>query len=162
MNTSQETLKILDELGIEYQNFTHPAVYTCEESQRLCPPMPGKKNKNLFLRDRKGKHYYLISLEQGKRADLKQLSAMLGVSGLSFASERRLMNVLGVEPGSVGILSLLNDTDVLTDVWIDQELLDEEWLQSHPIVNTETSCFKTEQLENLLKHSGHTLKQLRL
>lgn len=162
MNTSQSILKKLEELDIPFQNFTHPAVYTCEESQQLCPPMPGKKNKNLFLRDRKGKHYFLISLAQDKRADLKQLAEILGVNGLSFASEKRLMKVLGVAPGSVGILALLNDQECLADVWIDQELLDEEWLQSHPIVNTETTCFKTDQLQALLSHFGHTWNQLKL
>jgi Ala-tRNA(Pro) deacylase len=162
MSNSQDIFQQLDNLGIEHQNFTHPAVFTCEEAQRLCPPMPGKKNKNLFLRDRKGKHYYLISLAQDKQADLKKISEILGVKGLSFASETRLMKVLGVSPGSVGLLALMNDTETVTDVWIDQELLEEDWFQSHPIVNTETTCFKTDQLQALLQNSGHNLNSLNL
>ncbi len=40
--------------GIEVQRFEHPPVMTVEESERLVPPLPGAKTKNLFLRDKKG------------------------------------------------------------------------------------------------------------
>lgn len=107
-------MQILSQLGIEHQNFEHPPVFTCEESQHLCPPMPGLKNKNLFLKDEKGKQHFLVSLTQDKQLNLKDLSQKIGVKGLSFASERRLQDVLGVAPGSVGILALINDTQKLT------------------------------------------------
>ncbi len=162
MSKSQKILTKLEELAIPHQDFTHPAVYTCEESQQLCPPMPGKKNKNLFLRDRKGKKYFLISLAQDKQVNLKQLSNTLGVNGLSFASEERLMKVLGVEPGSVGLLTLVNDTERLSSVYVDQELLDEEWFQSHPAINTSTIAFKTSGISTLLSHTGHTWTSLNL
>lgn len=162
MSASQHILDQLTGLGIPYQNFEHPAVFTCEDSQLLCPGMPGKKNKNLFLRDRKGKRYFMVSLPQDKQADLKQLATMLEISGLSFASPERLQKVLGVEPGSVGILALLNDKEVLTEVWIDQELLEEEDFQSHPTINTESSCFKTSDLKVLFAATGHKMRPLQI
>lgn len=104
----------------------------------------------------------MVSLPQDKQADLKQLATMLEISGLSFASPERLQKVLGVEPGSVGILALLNDKEVLTEVWIDQELLEEEDFQSHPTINTESSCFKTSDLKVLFAATGHKMRPLQI
>lgn len=142
-------------LSIPFQVFEHPPVFTCEESQQLCPPMPGLKNKNLFLKDEKGKKYFLVSLTQDKQLNLKDLGQKLGVKGLSFASERRLQEVLGIAPGSVGLLALVNDMQKLTTVYIDEDLLKAEWFQSHPLVNTSTVCFKTTDIRKFLHHTGH-------
>lgn len=158
--TPQQLKHQLSRLNIPYQEFSHPPVFTSEESQRLCPPMPGIKEKNLFLRDKKGKNYYLVSLPQDKQLDLKELRQFLGVRGLGFASERRLKKVLGVEPGSVGILALINDKEHLTSVYVDKALLESEWFQSHPLINTETICFETKGLSKWLKHTGHQLQIL--
>ena len=38
---------------IEVQRHEHPPVMTVEESERLVPPLPGAKTKNLVLRDKK-------------------------------------------------------------------------------------------------------------
>lgn len=156
------SLDLLEKLQIEHQLFEHPPVYTCEESQQLCPPMPGLKNKNLFLKDEKGKQYFLLSLTQDKRLNLKELGQRLGIKGLGFASPERLLNVLSIEPGSVGLLALVNDTQKLTNVFIDQDLLDQEWFQSHPLVNTSTVCFKTADIKKFLDHTGHTFEAIKL
>ncbi|MDP2691372.1 MAG: prolyl-tRNA synthetase associated domain-containing protein [bacterium] len=155
MNPSQTTKDLLHQLSIEFQEFTHPPVFTCEEAERLCPPMPGKKNKNLFLRDAKGKKYFLFSLAQDKRLSIQQMADIAGEKSLSFASERRLKEVLGIEPGSVGILALINDTQKLTTVFIDSDLLDPEWFQSHPLINTSTWCLKSEDVPRFLSATGH-------
>lgn len=163
MQTPDQTVKErLNKLNISYQEFHHPPVYTVEESQRLCPPMPGIKEKNLFLRDKKGKTYYLVCLPGDKQLNLKEMCQLLGVRGLSFASERRLKEVLAVEPGSVGILALVNDTEHLTTVYIDQDLMNAEWFQSHPLINTSTICFKTEGLPRFLEHTGHSYQTINL
>jgi|CXWL01.1.fsa_nt_gi Ala-tRNA(Pro) deacylase len=154
-------LPTLIQLGMEYELFEHPPLFTTADAH-LAPDMPGVKNKNLFLRDSKGERYYLISLTQDKQADLKNISAMLGVKGLSFASPERLMKVLGILPGCVGILSLLHDTEKLTTVYIDQDLLAAEWFQSHPDVNTATVVFRTADLERYLQHTGHGFRPMML
>lgn len=151
----QNPLQTLSHLGIHFQVFEHPPVFTCEESQQFCPPMPGLKNKNLFLKDEKGKKYFLVSLTQDKQLNLKDLGQKIGVKGLSFASERRLQEVLGISPGSVGILALVNDKEKSTSVFIDEDLLRSEWFQSHPETNTSTVCFKTADLQKFFAHTGH-------
>ena len=154
--------KTLEDLNIPFQEFSHPAVFTCEEANRHCPPMPGAKAKNLFLKDSKEKQYYLVCLAEKQKISLKELSQLIGVKGLSFASERRLKEVLGVEPGSVGILALINDTGKKTHVLIDKELMNDQWFRSHPLVNTATICLKTSELERFLKHTGHSSEFINL
>ena len=61
--------------------------------------------KNLYLRDNK-KRNYLIVAEQDRVIDLKALHQKLG--RLSFGSAFRLMENLGVRPGAVTPLSMIN------------------------------------------------------
>ena len=154
--------KVLEELNIPYQEFTHPAVFTCEEAEKCCPAMPGIKEKNFFLRDKKGRNYYLITLPAAKQIQLKELGQIIGVKHLSFASDRRLKEVLSIEPGSVGLLALINDSEALTTVFIDEDLLREEWIQSHPLINTSTICFKTAELSRFFADTGHEWKKIKI
>src|SRR5947207_5073275 len=95
--------------GIAAPRFEHPAVMTCEESDRLVPPLPGAKSKNLFLRDRKGLRHLLVTVPPERAVDLNALGAALGVGRLGFASAERLDKHLAITPGSVSLLALVND-----------------------------------------------------
>lgn len=152
----------LQKLGIAFQEFTHPAVFTVFEARKLCPPMPGKPNKNLFFRDHKGKHYFLFTMAQDKFKRIEELGALIGVKDLQFASERRLQEVLKIGPGCVSLLALLSDTAKLTTVYIDEDLMKEDWVQAHPGVNTATLAVKTTDLPKFFAHTGHSWKTIRL
>ena len=65
--------------------------------------------KNLFLRDDKKRHYYLVVVKKDKAVDLKGLRALLGSRPLSFASEQDLSRCLGLPKGAVTPLGILND-----------------------------------------------------
>jgi len=146
--------RYLENNGIEYQKFDHPPVYTCEEAARLCPEMPGMSTKNLFLRDRDGKRHFLAIVEHNKSVDLKRLKETLGVAGLSFASPERLLKHLGVEPGAVTILGLINDTNHAIKVLIDRDIWGQA-IQCHPLVNTATLVVSGEGIEKFLKTTGN-------
>lgn len=154
--------EVLTKLGIPFQEFHHPAVFTCEEAEKLCQAMPGLKNKNLFLRDGKGKQYFLVTLGQDKFIRLQELEKLIGAKGLSFASEERLKKVLKIKKGCVGILALLNDTEKQTKVFVDQDLLQGDFIQSHPFENTATICFPSKDLEKIFHYTGHTLVPIRV
>jgi Ala-tRNA(Pro) deacylase len=96
--------------GIRAERVEHPAVMTVEESERLVPPLPGAKTKNLFLRDKKGLKHLLVTVPSARAVDLNRLGEVLGVGRLGFASAERLSRHLGITPGSVSLLALLNDT----------------------------------------------------
>jgi Ala-tRNA(Pro) deacylase len=143
------------EHGIEYQRFDHPAVYTVEEAKRLVPPMPGAKTKNLFLRNRSGKRHFLVVIGYDKAADLKALTKTLGVSKLGFASPERLLRYLGVEPGAVSILGLLNDRGHAVEVVVDRAIWEAKAISAHPLVNTSTLVLSHEGLARFLEATGH-------
>lgn len=144
----------LKEHKIEYEKYEHPAVFTCEEAEKLCPEMPGESIKNLFLRDDKGKRHFLVVVGKDKSVDLKKLQAILGVSRLSFGSPERLEKYLGVTPGSVTLLALINDPDHSVELIIDAEL-DGKALQCHPLINTATLVIEPTDLRKFLASTGH-------
>jgi Ala-tRNA(Pro) deacylase len=159
MNPS-ELYHFLDEHQISYEKFDHSPVYTVEESKKLSPAMSGGKTKNLFVRDKKGKHHILLTVEQDKRVDLKKISEFIGYGRLSFCSPERLLKYLGVEPGSVSLLGILNDQAGEVEILIDEDLWKEQYLLCHPLVNTSTLSLGREELVKLFQLSGHPFRLL--
>jgi Ala-tRNA(Pro) deacylase len=145
----------LDRHVINYQKFEHPAVFTCEEAERLCPPMSGTHTKNLFLRDRKGERHFLVVVGYEKSVDLKALTGVIGTDKLSFASPERLVKYLGVEPGAATLLGLLADTEKKVEVFIDEEIWRADTLLCHPLVNTATLAISHEGIERFFEATGH-------
>ena len=111
MPTSPEQLiAYLDGLGIPTTTHTHPPVFTVEEAQALRGTLPGGHCKNLFLKDKKGRLWLVVALEDSK-VDLKTLDKRIGSARLSFGNGDLLWEVLGVRPGSVTPFAVINDTD---------------------------------------------------
>jgi Ala-tRNA(Pro) deacylase len=142
--------------AIEAERHEHPAVMTVEESERLVPKLPGAKTKNLFLRDRKGARHLLVTVPHDLAVDLKALGETIGADRLGFASADRLMKHLGVTPGSVSLLGLVNDTDHAVEFVIDRRLWEAEAVHAHPLVNTATMVIPHAQLERFLAATGHS------
>jgi Ala-tRNA(Pro) deacylase len=155
---STSFLKYLEQLSIHYEYHEHVAVYTSEQARRLIQPLAGASAKNLFLRDKKGKRYFLLTLTDTKTLNLKSLAASLGISGLSLASAERLMNVLGVEPGAVSLMALVNDVSHLIEVLIDRDLWQADKLQCHPLINTSTLVVSLQDIKKFLAATGHEAK----
>jgi len=145
----------LESNGINYERFDHPAVFTCEEAERLVPQMPGAHTKNLFLRDRKGVRNILVVVGYEKSVDLKKLKDVLDVDKLSFASPERLQECLGLDPGSVSLLGLINDSDHAVELVIDESIWKAESILCHPLVNTATLVISREGIEKFLQVTGH-------
>ena len=149
--------KFLDSINVSYERFDHPAVYTVSEAKKLSPEMDGASTKNLFLRDKKGIRHFLVVVPQDKQVDLKELSSILEASRLSFASPDRLKKYLGIEPGSVSILALLNDPEKTVEVFVDNELWKAEIILCHPLVNTSTLAITRDGIKQFLEKTGHNL-----
>ncbi len=145
----------LDQLDIEYTRFEHPPVYTVEEAQEYWQDIEGAHSKNLFLRNNKGNKHYLVVLEQSKKADIKDLSAKLAAGKLSFASERRLKEHLGLDTGAVSPFGLINDSRKAVTVALDRDLQKKGKVNFHPNVNTATINLSFEDFDKFLKHCGN-------
>jgi Ala-tRNA(Pro) deacylase len=152
--TEAELLAYLDQNGIPYLRVEHPAVYTCEQADRYRPPLPAASTKNLFLRDRHSR-YYLLMTPCEKPVDLKGLGQGLGVSKLHFGSEEKLLEILGVTPGAVTLLGLVNDIQHEVQLLVDTELWNEENFLCHPLVNTATLLLSQAGLLRFFELTGH-------
>ena len=146
----------LDAERIPYERLDHPPVYTVAEAERLVPPLPATHTKNLFLRDRRGERHFLVVVGFEKMVDLKGLARLLGVRKLGFGSPERLRRYLGVEPGAVSLLALVNDEAGAVEVVIDRPLWEARALACHPLVNTSTLTIARADMARFLRATGHS------
>lgn len=155
--TEQELLAFLDANQFAYQRMEHPAVYTCEEAEAHRPDVPSTSTKNLFLCDKKARRFFLAVTSCEKTVKLDALASQLGVPHLRFGSEENLMRLLGVTRGSVTMMGLVNDTQHVVELWIDAEIWESEYFQSHPLVNTATLVLSKPELERFFVLTGHEI-----
>jgi len=144
--------------AIDAKRFEHRPVMTVEESRRLVPDLPGAKTKNLFLRDKKGRRHLLVTVPHDKAVDIDALAEAVGVNGLGFGSTERLKKYLGITPGSVSLLALVNDEIRAVEFFIDRALWEAEAVHAHPLVNTATMVLPHADLERFLAATGHVAR----
>ena len=154
LNEIDEILAHLDALGIRSETFHHPAVFTVEESLQHTAHLPGAHVKNLFLKDKKAK-LWLVTCRHDLRVDLNALSRRLGAARFSFGRPELLMEVLGVEPGSVTPLALVNDTALRVNPVLDEALLVHAQVNCHPLRNTASTAIGSADLLRFMRSNGH-------
>lgn len=140
--TSDALLKQLDTWGLTYRLHTHVPLRTVEdaksvEDQFMVPGENALRLKNLYLRNRK-KRNFLITLDQDRDVDLKTLGAELGVGNLSFGSADRLMQHLGIRPGAVSPLAMINGMQNDVTFVMDAAAQSADTVFMHPLVNDRT------------------------
>ncbi len=157
-----EIFHFFDSHRITYQRYDHPPVFTCEEANALCPEMPAEaiKTKNLFLRDKPGRRHFLVTVGDEKSVDIKALAPLLGVSNLSFASADRLERYLGLTPGSVTLLGVVNDAEHAVSVVIDEAVWNAAAICCHPLINTSTVVIPQHDLRRIFEITGHQAQVL--
>lgn len=144
----------LADLGITTSTVEHPAVFTVEESDQLHQDIPGGHTKNLLLKDAKGR-LFLVIAESRTSINLKVLHKYLDCARLSFARAELLEEVLGVQPGSVTALALINDAEKRVTVVIDQTLMNYDVINCHPLENTATTTIARDDLMRFIQACGH-------
>jgi len=151
----EELFAYLDRLGIKHSTVTHPPLFTVEQSQALRGQIGGGHTKNLFLKDKKDA-LYLVTAPEDSTIELKSLHRLLGASGrFSFGSANLMMETLGVSPGAVTPLGVINDTAARITVVLDKTLMDNTVINCHPLVNTMTTSIPREGLIAFLEATGH-------
>ena len=154
----QPVFDALRALGITYEAFEHPAVFTGEDADRYWRDIAGTPVKNLFLRNKKGNREYLVILGIEKRADLRQLVKIIGDDRFSFGSAERLMQTMGLTPGSVSPFGLLHPASRDVQVIIDADLRNAERLIFHPNINTASVTISFADLEKFLASRGNRVR----
>ncbi|WP_370232060.1 prolyl-tRNA synthetase associated domain-containing protein [Cognatishimia sp.] len=156
--SSDALLSQLDDWGVAYKLFHHVPLRTVADAKTVEQDMmtPGERaflTKNLYLRDRK-KRNYLVTLDQDRDVDLKALGKALGVGGLSFGSADRLLENLGIRPGAVSPLSMINGAKAGVTFILDPIARDADVLFFHPLVNDRTISITLADLEVVFGHFG--------
>ena len=145
----------LDSLGIETRTTWHPAVFTVEASSGVTGSIPGAHTKNLFLKDKKGRIFLVVALQETEVA-LKSLHQRIGGQGrLSFADAERMNRLLGVYPGAVTAFGVMNDTGGEVRLVVDAALQDHEIINAHPLTNTGTTSISRGDLMRFFAATGH-------
>jgi len=151
----QETYDFLAAQGVEFEITKHPAVFNMAEVAQIELPYPEADAKNLFVRDDKKRHYYMITVQGDKRVNLKEFRRRFGLRALSFASADDLMSILGLIPGAVTPLGLLNDEEQLVELFLDSAF--NELIGVHPNDNTATIWLKPQDLVRVIEAHGNTV-----
>ena len=147
--TRESLLAWFDALGLSHKTHNHPPVFTVAESEQIKLDMPGGHSKNLFLKDKKGA-LILISAHHDTQIALNQLHKRLDCGRLSFGKAELLEEVLGVTPGSVTALALVNDSDKRVRFILDAALAAYDIVNFHPLENDATTALATTDLLRML------------
>jgi Ala-tRNA(Pro) deacylase len=159
--TRDDLMAFLKELGISVSTTDHQPVFTVAESGDLHERIPGGHTKNLFLKDKKGRLFLVVALHDAD-IDLKKIHQVIGAQGrVSFGNADLLMEVLGVEPGSVTPFSLINDRqDRRVTPVFDAAMMRHEILNYHPLKNDATTSIAAADLLKFAGACGHDAKVL--
>ena len=155
MKGRAELFEHLDALGVAHRTLDHPAVFRVEEGLEIKAALPGGHTKNLFLKDAKDQ-LWLISALGETAIDLKRLHPVIGSARLSFGSPALMEETLGVTPGSVTALGLINDTEHRIRFVLDAALSKADPVNFHPMVNTATTALSQVGFRAFLASIGVT------
>ena len=144
---------LMGSLGIAHRTLEHPAVFRVSEGEAVKATLPGGHTKNLFLKDAKDQ-LWLVSALQDARIDLKALPKAIGSAKLSFGRAELLEAALGVTPGSVTALALINDPHHRVRFVLDADLAASDPVNFHPLENTATTAISQTDFRRFLAALG--------
>lgn len=158
-NAEEKVYDTLEHLGIEFQRADHSPADTIEICHKTEKYLKAPVCKNLFLTNNKKDIFCLLLMPGDKKYEAGRVSKQLGSSRMSFAKDEDMVKYLGLYPGSVSIMGLINDTEKAVTLAIDSDLLNEEYLCCHPCINTSTLKIRTSDILNIfIPHTGHKLQ----
>ncbi|XP_070284539.1 prolyl-tRNA synthetase associated domain-containing protein 1 [Myotis yumanensis] len=148
----------LDALAIRAEVVEHPEVFTVEEMMPHVQHLKGAHSKNLFLKDKKKKGYWLVTVLHDRQVNLNDLAKQLGVGSgnLRFADETALLEKLKVGSGCATPLALFCDDGDVKFV-LDSAFLEggHEKVYFHPMTNAATMGLSPEDFLTFVKKTGH-------
>ena len=155
MKHREDLFAYLKAIGVSHTTLDHPAAFTVKEGAEIKAALPGGHTKNLFLKDAKD-NLWLISALGETTIDLKRLHPVIGSARLSFGSPILMQETLGVTPGSVTALGLINDSDGRVRFVLDAALARADPVNFHPLTNTATTALSQAGFRTFLASIGIT------
>ena len=152
--TRDELYAFFDTHGISFKTHDHAPVFTVEESAEIKAHLPGGHTKNLFLKDKSGALFLICALGDTP-IRINKLHPILGSKRLSFGKPDLLGQHLGVQPGSVTLFSIINDTDNSVKLVLDKALLDHDLVNFHPLKNDATTAISRDDMMTFINATEH-------
>ena len=146
IETEIRTYDLLDSLSIPYTRIDHEAAFTIDACNAVDELLGIHICKNLFLCNAQKTKFYLLLMPGHKKFKTKALSKQIGSARLSFADDAHMKEYLGLTPGSVSVMGLMNDTENHVKLLIDADVLKEEFFGCHPCINTSSMKLKTSDI----------------
>lgn len=146
-----KVFEILDSLKIDYTNYEHQAVFSCNDAKWV--DIPGQRVKSLLIRNKKWTNFYMVVLEDDKKLETNKIREIFDDSKMSFFEEELMMEKIWLKPWSVSPFALINNKDRDIRVVFDKSL---KWIQIwfHPLQNDNTVVLQMEDVEKFLEHLG--------
>jgi Ala-tRNA(Pro) deacylase len=151
--TPEDLFAYFDRLGIAHTTHRHRPIFTVEEGADLKAQLPGGHSKNLFLKDKKGQLFLLSALGDAA-IDLNAVSKLIGAGRFSFGSPERLMENLGVTPGSVTLFALINDPERKVTLLLDEGFFAHDPVNFHPLENNATTAISPADMLKFIRSLG--------
>ena len=159
-NRTEREIKVydfLDSCNIDYERVDHAPAMTMDDCKAVDDVLEVVMCKNLFLCNRQKTSFYLLLIPGDKPFRTKEFSSALGISRVSFADESHMEELLGLSPGAVTVMGLINDIDRDVQLVIDRDVISSEYIGCHPCVNTSSIKVKTKDiLEIFLPETDHS------
>lgn len=156
--TKEELLATLGEMGIATHTIDHLPLHAVDDARAWrtanVPNQAGGFCKNLFLKDKKGELWLIVTLEE-RNIRLNSLPKALNSARLSFAKPELLWKTLGVRPGSVTPFALINDRTQKCRLILDAPMMTHEKLNYHPLTNEATTTISRDDFLKFIRHCGH-------
>ena len=156
LKRERDVYDLLEQLEIPFQRVDHDVTTTIEACQEIDDLLQTEICKNLFLCNAQKTKFYLLLISGDKKFKTKDLSHQIGSARLSFADADHMEQYLGVTPGSVSVLGLMNDKEHHVRLLIEKTILEEEYIGCHPCINTTSLKIKMDDvLSKFLPYTGH-------
>lgn len=153
----------LDGLGLKYKTLKHPAAFSIEECEAVRDRVGAPVFKNLFLTNKQQTQFFLLVMPGNKVFKTKYLSAQIHSARLSFAGEEHMVKYLGLRPGSVTPLGLINDRANTVRLLLDTDLKTSSDFACHPCINTASVVMKFNDLiDKVIPATGHDFQWVTL
>lgn len=156
----ESVFALLDSMGILYHRQDHRVVRTMEDVESSGVVREGIVLKNLFLKDGKGRKHFLVCVPETAVIDFRSLGALLGEKQLGLASPERLKKRLGVDPGCVSPLNVLNDEKREVVVVLDGGLPDGVIVGIHPNDSTASAWMEYRYVKQIVEECGNDVVYL--
>ncbi|NXO67996.1 PRXD1 protein, partial [Phainopepla nitens] len=153
-----ELREALRDLGIATVTAEHPQVFTVEEMMPHVQHMKGGHSKNLFLKDKKKKGFWLVTVLHNRQVNFNELGKNLGggSGNLRFADENAMLEKLQVGQGCAMPLALFCAQGDVRLV-LDAALLEggHEKLCFHPMTISATMGLSPDDFLKFVRSTGH-------